>query len=279
MLGRAVHKEARSSPLKVISTARMADPEFIYFDCLHSNLESLISEVKPKFILNNIGFIKQKVRSESLDRETVRLVNSDFPQRLAGVAASHDARVIQIATDCVFSGSKGPYLESSVHDATDLYGITKSYGEIDSDNVLNIRCSVVGIEQNSHYSLWSWLLNQPRNAIVDGYENHLWNGVTTQVFAKLMVNLVRSEDESHGTFHLVPDDFVSKFELLNIFAKHSRRSDLEIRSVSAPEAVDRRLATNYPEVNTKLWRTAGFSSIPKVCEMITMYDEGKNNGG
>ena len=278
MLGRAVYDEARSHLLDVVSTARIADSDFTYFDCLKSDLEELVTQVKPKFILNNIGYIKQKIRSETLDGEDVRLINSDFPKQLAEIASNHDARVIQIATDCVFSGSHGPYGESSVHDATDLYGKTKSHGEIDADNVLNIRCSIVGLERNSHYSLWSWLLSQPRGAIVSGYDNHLWNGVTTKVFAKMLVNLVKTRDESFGTFHMVPEDYVSKFQLLQFFAERSQRSDLQIQPVSAPEPIDRRLSTSYPEINAKLWRTAGYSSIPKVCEMIATYNEGLHHG-
>ena len=278
MLGRAVHEEARSSFLDVVSTARIASPEFIYFDCLKSDLEELVTRVRPKFILNNIGYIKQKFRSEALDGENVRFINSDFPRRLAEIAANHEARVIQIATDCVFSGSRGPYLESSEHDATDLYGVTKSQGEVVAQNVLNIRCSIVGLEQDTNYSLWSWLLSQPRNATVNGYDNHLWNGVTTNVFAELLISLVKNQDESFGTFHLVPEDYVTKFELLELFAKYTQRSDIQIQTVSAPDSIDRRLDTSYPGINSKLWRSAGYSSIPKVFEMIASYNVGERNG-
>lgn len=43
--------------------------------------------------------------------------------------------LIQIATDCVYSGKKGDYLESDLHDPTDVYGKTKSLGEFSSDHI------------------------------------------------------------------------------------------------------------------------------------------------
>ena len=38
--------------------------------------------------------------------------------------------ILQIATDCVYSGATGGYTESSSHDALDVYGKTKSLGEV-----------------------------------------------------------------------------------------------------------------------------------------------------
>ena len=43
-------------------------------------------------------------------------------------------KVIQIATDCVFDGLKGNYTEDDKHNAIDVYGKTKSLGEVSADN-------------------------------------------------------------------------------------------------------------------------------------------------
>ncbi|MEC7900574.1 MAG: proline dehydrogenase family protein, partial [Acidobacteriota bacterium] len=41
---------------------------------------------------------------------------------------------------------KGAYKENDSHDAIDVYGKTKSLGEIKSENFFNIRCSIIGKE-------------------------------------------------------------------------------------------------------------------------------------
>ena len=59
-----------------------------------------------------------------------------------------------------FSGKKGIIQKLIKSDAKDLYGISKFKGEIKSNNVLNIRTSIIGIELNSSYSLLNWFLSQ-----------------------------------------------------------------------------------------------------------------------
>jgi dTDP-4-dehydrorhamnose reductase len=71
---------------------------------------------------------------------------------LAIFAEDSGAKVIQIATDCVFSGSNGSYLETDPHDATDVYGKTKSDGEIESSAVMQLRCSIIGRENKGKKS-------------------------------------------------------------------------------------------------------------------------------
>ena len=56
------------------------------------------------------------------------------------------ARVLQIATDCVYSGAQGAYVETDLHDALDVYGKTKSLGECQEPNVYHLRCSIIGPE-------------------------------------------------------------------------------------------------------------------------------------
>ena len=52
-------------------------------------------------------------------------------------------RIIQIATDCVYDGVNGNYSETDLHNPTDIYGKTKSLGEVPEPDFLNIRCSMI----------------------------------------------------------------------------------------------------------------------------------------
>ena len=80
-------------------------------------------------------------------------------------------KLIQINTDCVFSG-EGNYTEESYHDCDDLYGKTKSLGESKSSLVYNIRCSIIVARIVTYYSLFNWVLNHKHSPIIKGYMNH-----------------------------------------------------------------------------------------------------------
>lgn len=97
--------------------------------------------------MNCIGLTKTYINeadSSTLER-AVRL-NILFPVSLARAAEKSGVRVIQLATDCVFSGKTGNFTEASVHDALDAYGKSRSLGEVRPENVLHLRCSLGGPE-------------------------------------------------------------------------------------------------------------------------------------
>src|SRR5262245_47600681 len=132
------------------------------------------------WVVNCIGIIKPYIHDDRADEvERAIRVNALFPHLLGRAAAQAGARVLQIATDCVFSGTTGGYTERSEHDALDVYGKTKSLGEAHLSGMHQLRCSIVGPEGRGHVSLLDWFLGQPRGAEVKGFTNHRWNGVTT----------------------------------------------------------------------------------------------------
>ena len=98
------------------------------------------------WIINAIGITKPLIRDDN-PTEILRAIdiNSRFPHAIA--CAAQEGRILQIATDCVYSGAKGRYLETDVHDALDVYGKTKSLGECYFPNSHHLRCSIIGPEQ------------------------------------------------------------------------------------------------------------------------------------
>ena len=92
-----------------------------YFDL--PKLESLIKELKPKIIINCCGITKHNPNIQN--KEEVIYINALFPHVLARISNKHNAKLIHISTDCVFSGTKGLYDENSDKDANDFYGKTK----------------------------------------------------------------------------------------------------------------------------------------------------------
>lgn len=221
------------------------------------------------WVINCIGVIKPFIHDDNgAEIERAVRVNALFPQVLARVAARQGARVIQIATDCVYSGAKGMYREGDLHDALDVYGKTKSLGEAHHVNVHSLRCSIIGPEPKGFVSLLEWFLGQPSNSQVNGFTNHQWNGVTTYHFGRICHGIVTSNPSLSHMQHVVPSGTVSKAEMLCCFAQAYDRHDIVINSVEAKTVIDRTLATEHQEINAALWKFAGFDTPPTVPQMI-----------
>jgi len=221
------------------------------------------------WVVNCVGAIKPHIRDDdpaSVAR-AVRL-NALLPHRLADGARAAGARLLQIATDCVWSDSRGAYLESDPHDALDVYGKTKSLGEVRAEGVHHLRCSVVGLEVGRRTSLLEWFLGQPRGASVPGYTDHRWNGVTALAFARVVAGIVRGEPALPHLQHLVPAGAVTKAELLRLFARAFGREDVTIRPGPGPSPIDRTLATTDPARSADLWRAAGEPAPPRIEELV-----------
>lgn len=206
-------------------------------------------------IVNCIGIIKPYCKDDDPAgvRHAIR-VNALFPHQLGTWARAHGAKVIQIATDCVYSGSKGKYVESDAHDALDVYGKTKSLGEVLDGSVLNIRCSIIGPELKGKLSLLEWFLAQPEGAELNGFSHHLWNGVTTLQFGQLCEKILETPAvhdallKSSLVHHFVPNETVSKFELLELFSDVFAKKH-KIRKVdNIGPRVDRSLDTKLPHL-------------------------------
>ena len=229
----------------------------------------LLKAEEPQWVVNAIGIIKPYISESSPDPvERAILVNAAFPHWLAEAASRVDARVLQIATDCVYSGKKGRYVETDSHDALDVYGKTKSLGEVRHGAVSHLRCSIIGPEFKAFRSLLEWFLRQPEKASLSGFTNHDWNGVTTYHYGKLVQGIIQGGAPAQPLQHVVPGAALTKYEMLCSFARHFGRGDLEIKAVEAQEKIDRTLSTNFGDDNARLWRQAGYAEPPSVEQMI-----------
>jgi dTDP-4-dehydrorhamnose reductase len=277
---------SRDSELDVTSTAREPDllecgrrafagVKWVLFDATRA--ESLDVIAGNDWVVNAIGITKPLIRDDNaFEIERALHVNSLFPQALAAKAREVDARVVQIATDCVYSGAKGRYVENDLHDALDVYGKTKSLGENVLPWVHNLRCSIIGPEPKDFKFLVEWFVRQPASAQVNGFTNHRWNGVTTYHFGRVAQGIIKSNLELPNLQHLVPNGDVTKAEMLESFAAAYNRKDITIRSVAAEKVIDRTLETRQPDVNRELWRLAGYKTAPTVPEMIAEMAQNPN---
>lgn len=224
---------------------------------------------RPEFIINAIGVIKPRIDDTNMNSVALAYkVNTVFPHVLDRFAEKVNAKVFQIGTDCVFSGTLGMYIETSQHDAQDHYGISKSLGETQTENTKIIRSSIIGRELENFYSLGSWVANQPQGATIKGFIDHNWNGVTTIAFAKIVHGLIESNIDLSELQHVIPKDKVTKFELVRMLSHATGRNDLTIEMKESGKTIDRTLDTLNQDKNLEIWRAAGYKEIPTISELI-----------
>ena len=216
------------------------------------------------WVVNAIGRIKPTIDESSA--ESVRqaiLVNALFPHQLARLAESAGMGVIQIATDCVYSGTRRfPYSEERPQDPEDVYGRTKSLGEVRSDAFTHLRCSIIGPEAGAGRSLLAWFLSNPANAELRGFTNHRWNGITTLAFARVCLGIIDNGGPTPAMHHLIPNGEVTKHELLAVTQDCYDRGDLSIEPFETDHVIDRRLITVNHAVNAGLWKSAHSDTMP-----------------
>jgi dTDP-4-dehydrorhamnose reductase len=219
--------------------------------------------------INAIGVIKSFIRDTNpADVERAVRVNALFPHRLARAAERQGCSVLQIATDCVWNGARGAYTETDPHDAHDVYGKTKSLGEVPARHVHHLRASIIGPELSRFVSLLEWFRRQPPRATVNGFVNHQWNGITTLTFARIALAVVRGQARMSGLQHLIPADTLSKHDLLLVLRDVFDRGDVTIRPTQAADTIDRTLRTNDPAGSAALWAAAGYAAPPIVADMV-----------
>ena len=237
------------------------------YDVLNDNFYDFASKVKPEVIINCIGRIKPTIdESDPISVSETININSFLPLEIQKYASDNNVRYFQIGTDCVFSGKDGNYNEKNYLDAEDLYGKSKIVGEILGVNKYVIRSSIIGPEEGSGRSLLNWFLNN-ESSEVSGFKNHLWNGVTTLNFAKVLNGLIQTNNYSFDLQHLIPLDMVDKAQLLNFFKTYFDKK-IDINEVDANDIVNRTLNTNNNDLNKKLWLDGGYTQIPSVEDNI-----------
>ena len=245
--------------------------KFFNFDVEKDNIQKLFKQIsKNDIVINCIGKIKPFINEENLNQISAAIkVNGLFPHNLSKIIEIKNVKIYQIATDCVYSGIKGNYDEFSKHDALDVYGKTKSLGEVYRKNFFNIRVSIIGKELNTRNSLVEWFLSNQNNSKIFGFKDHLWNGVTTNVFAELLFTIIKEKIKLPSCFHLVPKNKVNKYTLLNYLKNHFKFKNLRIIKKNSNMKVNRILLTKNEKVNNHIWNRSIYKKKLTIKEIVS----------
>lgn len=268
MIGAGLFKALQNSEFTIYGSTRRHNLDFKFFlDVQAPYFENSLDFLPTgSYLVNCIGLIRHKI-SEGLEGDAWYL-NSEYPNRLAQYALNNNLKLINICTDCIFSGKDGNYDENSPPDPTDIYGKTKAAGEIKNLAVMNLRTSVIGPEVETAVELFSWVLSSAPNSTLKGYTNHLWNGVTSATLAKIISGIIRKDSFEPGIIHLVPDNKMSKHDLISEIAIRGNRKDLTIMPCKTEISIDRTLTTINQSRNCTLWENAGYDNVPTIQRLL-----------
>ena len=205
----------------------------------YESLKQLVNNVetgiqKNDVIINCAGIIPQSSK-EAISKEKYYKINSIFPLFLSIICKESQAKMIHITTDCVFSGNTGSYNENSIADETTDYGVSKSLGELCNCSI--IRTSIIGEEKINKRSLLEYVKFN-KNKVINGYENHLWNGVTCLQLSKIINKWWK------GVRHIFSPQIVSKYELLNLI-NEIYELNIKVNKFKTNTSIDKSLNTIY----------------------------------
>lgn len=175
------------------------------------SLTHLFAQSRPDVVINAVGLVKQLAEAD--EPLSAIPINALLPHRLAQLCQLANARLVHVSTDCVFSGSRGGYVEGDQSDAYDLYGRSKFLGEVDYPNAVTLRTSIIGHELGGAHGLVGWFLGQ--QGTVKGFTRAVFSGVPTVELARIIRDFVIPHPELHGVYHVSAEP-ITKYDLLKI---------------------------------------------------------------
>jgi dTDP-4-dehydrorhamnose reductase len=173
--------------------------------------ENFLRSNRFNVIINCVGLL---IEQSEKRKDLSTYLNSFLPHYLEYFYKDTDTKIIHLSTDCVFSGESAPYYENSVYDGELFYDRTKALGEIINDKDLTFRMSIIGPDMSEKgIGLFNWFAKQEGD--IFGYTEAIWNGITTIELAKSIEAAIKQDIT--GIYHLVPNDNISKHDLLKLF--------------------------------------------------------------
>ena len=237
MLGNYVYKYLKSKDYDIIGFNR---DNFCSIDFPE---KSYLSYYDNSIIINCVGLIPQ--RSGGKSKYDYIKANTVFPHKLQQICKKTNSKLIHITTDCVFSGNKGVYSEISTHDCVDIYGRTKSLGEPEKATI--IRTSIIGEELKNKKSLLEWC-KENKNKEVNGYVNHIWNGITCYQFAKICEEIIEKKLFWSGVKHIYSSDNINKLNLIELIS-NIYNLNITVKPYQTENKCDRSLISIKDNIN------------------------------
>lgn len=207
MLGHMVKKYLKSQDYQIETIShRWPSKEF----------KTEVSNSGADVLINCIGAIPQRTKDFDINWELPIWLDTHF-----------NGKIIHPSTDCEMDD--------------DPYGLSKRKAAdwiMDSGKRTKmIKASIIGPELNGSASMLYWFLSNEDNSEVNGYSNHMWNGITTYHWAQFCVKLIEDWDGFQKRT-ILGSECVSKYEMCKIFNKVYNRNII-VNSFETNYAVDK----------------------------------------
>jgi dTDP-4-dehydrorhamnose reductase len=183
---------------------------FHFIEITAANIQEFLSDVNPDIIINAAGVTIRREKDSTINQ--IKFTNSLLPNVLNSWSEKHNCRLIHLSTDCVFSGKKGNYTDNDITDAIDVYGKTKSLGEVSSNHALTIRSSMIGFELYNKTELLEWVFKN-QNKTINGFSNVIYSGITTLVMSEIIIKIINDFPGLSGIYNISSAP-ISKYSLL-----------------------------------------------------------------
>lgn len=189
------------------------------------DIRMLIESGNYDSVINCIGILNQFAED---NKALAVYLNSYFPHFLAEITEGTDTQVIHMSTDCVFSGRVGRYTEDDFRDGETFYDRSKALGELEDNRNVTLRNSIIGPDINPDgIGLLNWFMKQKGE--INGYMKAMWTGQTTLQLAKTME--IAAREKVTGLYNMVPENAISKYELLQLFNHYLRDNSIKINPI------------------------------------------------
>ena len=230
LLGVNLIKQFRDK-FEVIGTYRSAHPQidikWIKFEI--SDLEELITNIKPDVIINCIGITNvDYCESHAKDSESI---NTIFPGELAIICSLQNIKLIHISTDN-FESSLNAIRDENVNPkAINVYGKTKLDGEKlvlgASPNNLVFRSNFFGFAHKERNSLLQWIISEAKNSgRINGINDVFFSPVSVKLFSDVLCESIIKNYV--GIYNLSSNECITKADFIKIVLDTLKYSKVEI---------------------------------------------------
>lgn len=224
----------------------------------HDIVTQTLDQYKPQIVINCAGLTKHVPAGNN--PASAIAMNALLPHRIAEACGRMGARLIQISTDCVFSGRLGNYIETDFADADDVYGRSKRLGEVEEMGHLTLRTSTIGHENHTKFGLLEWFLAQKA---CTGYARAVFTGLPSVVFAQIVRDIIIPDRTLTGLYHVSAAP-ITKFDLLQLIAA--------VYKHGAELSVDREFVIDRSLNSSKFTSATGYQA-PSWPELIQLMHE------
>jgi dTDP-4-dehydrorhamnose reductase len=231
LLGQAlVDRLVSEDDYDVLATARDDAPRFPPSLCDYTRMDvtapdevtATFENFEPTVVVNSAAVSDVTECDENRNRAWA--VNARAVKRLAKHCQSAGARLVQVSTDFVFNGKRGPYDERARPDPVNYYGRTKLAGEnalraVDLSDWAIVRTVLLyGTAMNlSRSNVVLWMIDQLSSGETIHVVNDQWRTPTyVPDLADGIARLI--EREKTGIYHLSGREMVTMHELAETVA-------------------------------------------------------------